>query len=783
MSLHWTCLKKQARRNKRRIAIPSAAILQLLGGIAEAQQNGKAVMRMTDCGLRRRVQLMKLFSHWSIATKLLLLNLLIFLLFGGVIAAVFFASRQNEQSVTTLIERDVTQVSENAQIGRELTQVFAEISQLVSDLLEQPDLLQTNGVSLTQRAHALVARSPDPQLNAALQEFIRRFQALLDQGAVISKQFQALTAQDQMLAANFENLKDLIEKTIVLVRVEDRETVSLERIGLDIPWYRETLLRVMTLLFSATHEHLRVAAEREKENDRLRPLMTLFDGLEVRLRPLENSEPDIAAFSQQVMLTMQQYKAAVNTFYQALLEFQRQLAQLEQRQRQVLAAMESIDRQIAAATGAIQRKIMSVMASVRLVVVGLAAVSLTVMTLGWLGMRRMLKPLRHLARLAEQIAEGALACDTALLQRQAVGDEIGMLARAFTKLSAYLQDMATTAAEIAHGNLARIHQPQSAHDVLGHAFVEMSAYLNAIAAAAVAIAQGDLRQDFQAKTAQDVLGNAFQQMRYLRQSVSAIMQSAAQLSQAAEQLNQISVQMVSATEETSSQANIVSANSHQINENLNAVATATEEMSAGIREISKNTTEIAQVANTAAEIATATVMTISILETRSQEIGAIIKIITAITQQTNLLALNATIEAARAGEAGRGFAVVANEIKELSRETAASAEDIIQKLEAIRAGSANATTGINEVAKIIMQICDRSRAAASGVEQQSVTTNEIARRMTEAAHGNQDITRVIAEVATAIQDIAEGGAAVQAAAADLSLLAEQLQQLVGKFKI
>ncbi|MGE5547212.1 MAG: methyl-accepting chemotaxis protein [Solirubrobacterales bacterium] len=47
-----------------------------------------------------------------------------------------------------------------------------------------------------------------------------------------------------------------------------------------------------------------------------------------------------------------------------------------------------------------------------------------------------------------------------------------------------------------------------------------------------------------------------------------------------------------------------------------------------------------------------------------------------IANQTNLLALNAAIEAARAGEAGKGFGVVADEVRALSRQTMAAAEQI-----------------------------------------------------------------------------------------------------------
>jgi methyl-accepting chemotaxis protein len=392
----------------------------------------------------------------------------------------------------------------------------------------------------------------------------------------------------------------------------------------------------------------------------------------------------------------------------------------------------------------------------------------------------LIKPLGTLASTAEKMAEGDLSCD---FLAAGSSDEIGMLSRAFTKLIKYLQEMAFVATDISQGNLSRHIQPKSKHDVLGNAFSNMSLYLEEMATVATKIAGGYLRQDIQPKSEHDVLGNAFYQMKSLQQSMGEILHGAIQLSSASEELNHISTQMASSMEEMSHQVRVVSSSSQQISGNIDAVAVSAEQFSSSIREIARNTDDVAQISETAVNTATSTNAIIADLEARSQEITNVIKVITDITQQTNLLALNATIEAARAGEAGKGFTVVANEIKDLSRETAASTEDIIHKLEGIQQGTNKAGEAINNVSTTITKIRKLSSSIAGRVEEQSVMTHEITRRMSEAAKGSQDVALVIQEIADAAQHTSLGAIDIQEAAGDLASLADNLHQLVQRFKI
>jgi methyl-accepting chemotaxis protein len=260
--------------------------------------------------------------------------------------------------------------------------------------------------------------------------------------------------------------------------------------------------------------------------------------------------------------------------------------------------------------------------------------------------------------------------------------------------------------------------------------------------------------------------------------VRGVEANAASVASASAQLTTISQQMATGAEETSTQSGVVSAAAEQVNKNIQTVATSAEEMTASIREIAKSANEAAQVATSAVKVAEMTNATVGKLGESSAEIGKVIKVITSIAQQTNLLALNATIEAARAGEAGKGFAVVANEVKELAKQTAHATEDISQKIEAIQADTRGAVASIAQISGIIGQINDIQSTIASSVEEQTATTNEIARNVAQAAEGSGEIARNITGVATAARQTASGATETQSAAADLARMATELQQLV-----
>jgi methyl-accepting chemotaxis protein len=314
---------------------------------------------------------------------------------------------------------------------------------------------------------------------------------------------------------------------------------------------------------------------------------------------------------------------------------------------------------------------------------------------------------------------------------------------------------------------------------------ELQAKVEGILAVVNAASHGDLTRDVQVRGT-DAVGQMGEGLSKffctLRGNVTSIAEMAQTLASSSRELTAVSQQMASNAEETASQANVASAAAEQVSSNVSTVSTAAEEMGASIREISKSAHEAAKVATTAVRVAESTNATVAKLGESSAEIGNVIKVITSIAQQTNLLALNATIEAARAGEAGKGFAVVANEVKELAKQTANATQDISRKIEAIQGDTKGAVEAIAQIGKIINQINDIQNTIASAVEEQTATTGEISRNVTEAAKGSGEIAQNITGVAQAARGTTEGASNTKSSADELARIANDLQKLVGQFK-
>lgn len=344
----------------------------------------------------------------------------------------------------------------------------------------------------------------------------------------------------------------------------------------------------------------------------------------------------------------------------------------------------------------------------------------------------------------------------------------------------------------------------------------------------IAEGEGDLTKEILIKSSDEIgeLTNGFNKMvsklrdliQQVRGSVEHVVSSTEQLTASAEETAKASEQITSIIQEVAvgseNQVRSISESSeaiHTMSENLQQIASNTKEVSV----ISTQASQKALQGNKAIQ---ATVLQMDLINSnmnqiaiavqsmreRSTEINKMAEVISHIAAQTNLLALNAAIEAARAGEHGKGFAVVAGEVRKLAEQSALSAQQVsqlivnIQKdtetvVKLMESGSIEVNEGIkivhqqgetfqeikhyvdivsNQAAKV--SIATENLSANMELVVQSITL--VSKEAEEFSLGTQSISATAEEQSAAMEEIADS-------VNSLSNMAEELQLLVGKFKV
>jgi methyl-accepting chemotaxis protein len=300
------------------------------------------------------------------------------------------------------------------------------------------------------------------------------------------------------------------------------------------------------------------------------------------------------------------------------------------------------------------------------------------------------------------------------------------------------------------------------------------------------VAEGRLNQSLElvgSKEFSDLALAINETLSSVRKTLITIRGNAELLSgQSAEVLN-VSRSLEATAATSSEKTHSVSQLAFHTSANISNVAAATEEMTGTVTEIANSTSSVSESSKVAVQLTQTTRESVKTLGLDSQEVGQVVDLITSIAQQTNLLALNATIEAARAGEAGKGFAVVANEVKELANQTAQATDNIAQRVASIQENTRNASSLVLQVVEQIEQIDALSDSIAGSVEEQSITTSEIARRINDTATDIAKISDEMDSVANAASETSEGCQITSATAAQLSTIASELNALVEKFSL
>lgn len=316
----------------------------------------------------------------------------------------------------------------------------------------------------------------------------------------------------------------------------------------------------------------------------------------------------------------------------------------------------------------------------------------------------------------------------------------------------------------------RIFSRKDEVGILGNAFNDVAFNVIRQEKEIQSIASGDLTTKITICSEKDVMGKA--------------------LTKLVEKFHMLVLSIVSSANQVDAGSRQVADSSTSLSQGATEQASSVEELSASMEEITSQTTQNAQNAQKTNELAAdmkkhadtgnekmkEMLKAMEEINTSSESIGKIIKVIDDIAFQTNILALNAAVEAARAGSAGKGFAVVAEEVRNLAGKSAQAAKETTEMIETSSQKVSAGTEIANETADALKKITEGISQAAEFVGAIAIASNEQAAALEQINQGITQVSQVVQSNAAAAEECA-------AASEELSAQAQDLKEDVSVFKL
>lgn len=362
----------------------------------------------------------------------------------------------------------------------------------------------------------------------------------------------------------------------------------------------------------------------------------------------------------------------------------------------------------------------------------------------YFNIQSIVKPLSRLRKATTVIAEGDLSGDMGAFRR----DEIGMLAENFHLMVLSLRGMIISVQEMTGNVSSSAEELTASSEQTAHTIEQVTLAI------------------------QEVAAGTERQVISVQKGMESTAATTSEVDHISEYMEQVSAMMdkasLSATEGNDSVISVVG--------KINGIHETVEELGNVIDNLQK----------------------------RTHEIEGIVEVITGIARQTNLLALNASIEAARAGAQGRGFAVVAAEVRKLAEQSERSGHLIADQITAINSEmllvshamedtkqrvsegiEAVDTTGrsFSRIRRSVKGAAEKIEAMGGAVQTLLVESDHMKKAIEEIRSISEEAAVNTETISSAAQEQLASVEEMATSSTDLSRLAEDLQELVSRFKI
>lgn len=300
----------------------------------------------------------------------------------------------------------------------------------------------------------------------------------------------------------------------------------------------------------------------------------------------------------------------------------------------------------------------------------------------------------------------------------------------------------------------------------------LSSYIKDISEKLELMAQGDMR----IKMEMDYIGDFAAIKKAIEHTVFSLNHTLQTINTAAEQVSIGSSQVSSGAQALASGATEQASSVEELSVTVTKVAEQAAANSENVKVATQYVEETGKGVESGNEHMGQLMEAMMEINSASNQIANITKVIEDIAFQTNILSLNAAIEAARAGNAGKGFAVVADEVRNLAAKSAEAAKQTAGLIQTSVATISKGTQMTTQTAQILQDIREKTKLVIESII-------KIDQASAEQAAAIEQIKQGLYQVSSVVQTNAATAEENSATSEEMSAQAATLHEEVGKFKL
>ena len=373
-------------------------------------------------------------AHTRIGSKLLWLAIFIALVMALVVLVVAIAFKRVENLSTDIARHGMSEVVDNAAIGRELSMVFSDVD-AVSRSCHGSETLEDATRLLSDSIEKISRKVNDQALAESAANLSLATTRLFYECTRINKALATLRDIDRQIQEELDKLETLISRAMIEQTLAGKSTEHLDQVMTLVMGYRETVLLIARKIAEQSLDH----ALRRPQGETIR---VQIEDLALRLQTLTASTPRIAQAGKRLTRLIVDYRGEAKRFDIALRQLDEAMEQSYAAKGSVLDNLNRLDKSASGRVDRISAELQNTVKAAGRQVIWLSVLValLTLLTVIWIIRRHINQPLRRVIQLIDNIREGRR--EIALVNQQK--DEWGAISTALLNMSVELgrsQDM------------------------------------------------------------------------------------------------------------------------------------------------------------------------------------------------------------------------------------------------------------------------------------------------------------------------------------------------------